>query len=103
MITEQEFQEALKIVNLYIEQLNETILKKDSEINKTLISDWIIEQQNKGNLTSVQTRMLNCLNSFKREDCKYIEDFLALRNPERRIRNFGAKSRAAFNELYFKK
>lgn len=101
MITENEFQKALKIVNEYILQLNNEVILKENKINKTLISDWIIKQKKKSNLNHAHTRLFNCLIALECEEYKYIEDIIAVVDPTKRFRNFGQTSVNALKELYF--
>jgi len=101
MITEKEFQEALKTVNEYILQLNNEVALKENKINKTLIPEWIIKQKNKSNLNHTHTRLFNCLVALQCEEYKYIEDVLAVVDPTKRFRNFGQTSVTALKELYF--
>jgi len=101
MITEKEFQEALKIVNEYVSQLNNTITQMDDKIKKTPIAEWITAQKMKNNLNNNHTRLFSFLNYILTEDYdyKYIQDF---ENVDlSRFRNAGKKTQEAFNELYY--
>ena len=103
MITEKEFQEALKIVNLYVEQLKATIkenLIAVNNIKNTPILDWIREQKKRNDLNSNHTRLFSFLEYAKKEyEYEYIEDFKDL--DISKFSNVGKKTRDAFNHLFF--
>lgn len=103
MITEIEFQEALKIVNLYIEQLSLKIAENIIAINnikKTPILDWIRYQKKRNDLNSSHTRLFSFLEYAVIEyEYVYIED---LKDVDlSRFRNSGKKTQEAFNQLFF--
>ena len=82
MITEEKFQEALKVVNEYILQLNSTIEKKQTELSnfsKTTIFDWVeIQKRKLGKKDTNCTRLFNVLlsiyNSEYYDKLEFIED-----------------------------
>ena len=81
-ITEKEFQEALKIVNEYVLQLNYKIEEKQtalSNFSKTNIIDWIEKQRSKlGKKDNNCTRLFNVLQSIYNSEysdrLEFIED-----------------------------
>ena len=82
MITEKEFQDALKIVNEYVFQLNSKIEEKQtalSNFSKTTIIDWIENEKRKmGKKDNNRTRLFNILlsiyNSEYSDKLEFIED-----------------------------
>lgn len=100
MITEKEFQEALKIVNLYIEQLNNDIIIKQNIVanfSKTNILDWIKEKKKTlPKVTSNHTRLFNILiGIYNVWNVEFIEDVLNLH----KFRNSSKKTESLFYEL----
>jgi hypothetical protein len=97
MITEKEFQEALKIVNEYIIQLNSKIKEKEtnlSNFNKTKIIDWVENERRK--LTKKDhnyTRLFNVLLTINNIDrLEFIEDVMKVdlstyRNSSKNVHN----------------
>jgi hypothetical protein len=97
MITEKEFQEALKIVNEYIIQLNSKIIEKEtnlSNFNKTKIIDWVENERRK--LTKKDhnfTRLFNVLLTINNIDrLEFIEDVMKVdlstyRNSSKNVHN----------------
>lgn len=103
MITEKEFKEALKIVNLYVEQLNNDIIIKQNivdDFSKTTISDWIYKKRTSlKTVTNNHTRLFNILKDNFDYKIDFIED---VRNYEiSRFRNSSNKIQMLFDELYF--
>lgn len=105
MITEKEFQEALKIVNSYIEQLNNDIIIKQNivaEFSKTNILEWIKEKKKTlPKVTNNHTRLFNVLEEvYKDKDhpvwgAEFIEDVVNLY----KYRNSSKKIESLFEEL----
>jgi hypothetical protein len=76
MITEKEFQDALKIVNEYVFQLNSKIEEKQtalSNFSKTTIIDWVENEKRKlSKKDNNYTRLFNVLLSI--DELEFIED-----------------------------
>lgn len=106
MITKKEFQEALKIVNSYIEQLNNDIIIKEnivSDFSKTNILEWIKEKTKQlPKITNNHTRLFNVLKSIYKSEyndkLEFIEDVKEVELS--RYRGSSDKIQVLFDELY---
>ena len=100
MITEKEFQEALKIVNEYIIQLNSKINEKEtnlSNFNKTKIIDWVENEKRKltkkdHNYTRLFNVLLTINNNNYFDRLEFIEDVMKVdlstyRNSSKNVHN----------------
>jgi hypothetical protein len=87
MITENEFQEALKIVNDYILQLNNQVTK----LSKTSIDEFVLKHINKIGKVKGCRRLLNSISAYK-DYYPYIEDILIKGKGNVHIRSFGDES-----------
>ena len=106
MITEKEFKEALNIVNLYMVQLNNDIIIKESIVcnfTKTDILFWI-KQKSKTlpKVTNNHTRLFNILkniyNSKYSDRLEFIEDLKTV--DLSRYRGSSSKIQILFDEIY---
>lgn len=89
--TEKEFQEALVVVNAYIDNLND----KAKKINKTPIADWVIRHRLVCPKSVIATRLFNALMDYSKwELAECIEDVNI-----KRVRNIGVQCENLFNEL----
>ena len=91
MITEEKFQEALKIVNEYVLQLNAEIERKENTIKKTKVEDFVLKHRDKiGSIKGVR-RLLNSMSAYS-EYFPFVEDILAKGKGNVYIRGFGKES-----------
>lgn len=77
MITEQQFLDAIEIVQKYQFQISQIISEISPEISprKTLISDWIAKQYGKLNDDKIEKKLFSCLEYYSNKYCvDYIED-----------------------------
>lgn len=108
MVTEKKFQEALIIVNKYIEQLNIVIIEKDNVIknySKTNILEWIkLKSKSLEKITTNHTRLFNVLKKIYKskynDQVEFIEDLKEVELSK--YRGSSAKIQMLFDELYFK-
>ncbi len=102
MITEKEFEEAFKIVNLYVEQLNNDIIIKQNIVDnfsKTNISDWIYKKRTSlKTVTNNHTRLFNILKANFDYKIDFIEDVRVYEFE--RFKNSSNKIQILFDELY---
>ena len=91
MITEKEFQDALKIVNNYVLQLNSQTSELKDKLTKTTIDEFVIKHRDKIGKVKGCRRLLNLISSYK-ECYPYIEDILVEGKGNVHIRGFGNES-----------